>query len=71
LGGFMMIKKSVFDSIGGFDEVPSSLEDYLLSKQVKPSKLYHYEQNYIHHTKKIQVKRFVVYVKTNDWFLFS
>ena len=37
LGGFMMIKKSVFDSIGGFDEDARVAEDYLLSKQVKPS----------------------------------
>lgn len=40
LGGFMMVKKSVYDSIGGFDENARVAEDYLFSKQVRPSKFF-------------------------------
>ena len=40
LGGFMMVKMSVYNSIGGFDENARVAEDYLFSKQVRPSKFY-------------------------------
>jgi glycosyltransferase involved in cell wall biosynthesis len=35
LGGFMLIKTSKFNKIGGFDENAKVAEDYLLSKQIK------------------------------------
>jgi hypothetical protein len=35
LGGFMLIKTSKFNKIGGFDENATVAEDYLLSKQIK------------------------------------
>lgn len=38
LGGFMMVKKEVYDSIGGFDENARVAEDYLFSKQIKPNR---------------------------------
>jgi predicted glycosyltransferase involved in capsule biosynthesis len=34
VGGFFMIKKDVFDRLGGFDETLMHCEDYFLSKQV-------------------------------------
>jgi glycosyltransferase involved in cell wall biosynthesis len=34
VGGFFMIKKDVFDRLGGFDETMMHCEDYFLSKQV-------------------------------------
>ena len=40
LGGFMMVKMSVYNSIGGFDENARVAEDYLFSKQVRPSKFF-------------------------------
>jgi glycosyltransferase involved in cell wall biosynthesis len=38
LGGFMLIRTSVFNELNGFDEDVIVAEDYLLSKQVKPKK---------------------------------
>jgi len=38
VGGFMLIRTSVFNSLGGFDEQATVAEDYLLSKQIKPCK---------------------------------
>lgn len=38
VGGFLMIKKDIFQSIGGFDEDLMHCEDYFLSKNVKPNK---------------------------------
>jgi glycosyltransferase involved in cell wall biosynthesis len=35
LGGFMLIKTTKFNQIGGFDETAMVAEDYLLSKQIK------------------------------------
>ena len=40
LGGFMMVKMSVYNSIGGFDENARVAEDYLFSKQVRPGKFF-------------------------------
>ena len=40
LGGFMMVKKKVYDTIGGFDENAKVAEDYLFSKEIKPNKFY-------------------------------
>ena len=36
----MMVKMSVYNSIGGFDENARVAEDYLFSKQVRPSKFF-------------------------------
>jgi glycosyltransferase involved in cell wall biosynthesis len=38
VGGFMLFKKETFDKLKGFDESAIVAEDYLLSKQIKPSK---------------------------------
>jgi hypothetical protein len=38
LGGFMLVKKTRFDEIGGFDEDAKVAEDYLFSKKIKSSK---------------------------------
>lgn len=40
LGGFMLIRRSEFNKIGGFDESALVAEDYLLSKQIKQNKFY-------------------------------
>jgi glycosyltransferase involved in cell wall biosynthesis len=38
LGGFMLIRKSTFIELNGFDEEAQVAEDYLLSKQIKTNK---------------------------------
>ena len=38
LGGFMLIRKSTFNTLNGFDEEAKVAEDYLLSKQIKTNK---------------------------------
>jgi glycosyltransferase involved in cell wall biosynthesis len=38
LGGFMLIRKSTFITLNGFDEDAKVAEDYLLSKQIKTNK---------------------------------
>ena len=38
LGGFMLIRKSTFIALNGFDEDAKVAEDYLLSKQIKTNK---------------------------------
>jgi len=38
VGSFFMIKKDVFDRLGGFDETLMHCEDYFLSKQINKSK---------------------------------
>ena len=38
LGGFMLMRTSKFNELGGFDEDVLVAEDYLLSKKVKPSR---------------------------------
>ena len=38
LGGFMLIRKSTFIRLNGFDEEAKVAEDYLLSKQIKTNK---------------------------------
>ena len=38
LGGFMLIRKSTFNALNGFDEEAKVAEDYLLSKQIKTNK---------------------------------
>ena len=38
LGGFMLIRKSTFNTLNGFDEEVKVAEDYLLSKQIKTNK---------------------------------
>jgi len=38
LGGFMLLRKSTFKSLNGFDEDAKVAEDYLLSKQIKTNK---------------------------------
>ena len=35
-----MVKKKVYDTIGGFDENAKVAEDYLFSKEIKPNKFY-------------------------------
>lgn len=40
LGGFMMIKRDVFNYYGGFDEQVVVAEDYLLSKKIKPKRFH-------------------------------
>jgi hypothetical protein len=40
LGGFMLIKRSEFNKIGGFDESVMVAEDYLLSKQIEGNKFF-------------------------------
>jgi glycosyltransferase involved in cell wall biosynthesis len=40
LGGFMLIKRSEFNKIGGFDEKAMVAEDYLLSKQIKGNRFF-------------------------------
>jgi glycosyltransferase involved in cell wall biosynthesis len=40
VGGFFMIKKDVFWSIGGFDVELMHCEDYFLSSEVNPNKFY-------------------------------
>jgi len=37
-GTFMMIRKSTFNALGGFDETIHQSEDYLLSRKIKKSK---------------------------------
>jgi len=38
LGGFMLMNRYKFNELGGFDENVKVAEDYILSKQIKPSK---------------------------------
>ena len=38
LGGFMLIRKSTFITLNGFDEEAKVAEDYLLSKQIKTNR---------------------------------
>jgi len=38
LGGFMLIRKSTFITLNGFDEEAKVAEDYLLSKQIRTNK---------------------------------
>jgi len=38
LGGFMLIRKSTFNTLNGFDEEAKVAEDYLLSKQIRTNK---------------------------------
>ena len=38
LGGFMLMRKSTFITLNGFDEDANVAEDYLLSKQIKTNK---------------------------------
>jgi GT2 family glycosyltransferase len=40
IGGYFLIKKSVFDDLGGFDETLMHCEDYFLSKKVKRKKFH-------------------------------
>jgi glycosyltransferase involved in cell wall biosynthesis len=44
LGGFMLIRKSTFNSLNGFDEEAKVAEDYLLSKQIKTNKFKVYKK---------------------------
>ena len=36
IGGFTMVNRQVFNSLGGYDEKATQSEDWLLSKQIKP-----------------------------------
>jgi glycosyltransferase involved in cell wall biosynthesis len=38
IGGFTLVKKDVFQRLGGYDEKATQSEDWLLSRQVKPSR---------------------------------
>ena len=38
IGGFTLVKKTIFKKLGGYDERVTQSEDWLLSRQVKPSK---------------------------------
>jgi glycosyltransferase involved in cell wall biosynthesis len=40
LGGFMLVKRSVFIYYKGFDEEAKVAEDYLFSKKIKPKRFY-------------------------------
>jgi glycosyltransferase involved in cell wall biosynthesis len=44
LGGFMLIRKSTFITLNGFDEEAKVAEDYLLSKQIKTNKFKVYKK---------------------------
>ena len=36
IGGFTMVNRRIFNSLGGYDEKATQSEDWLLSKQIKP-----------------------------------
>ena len=38
IGGFILVRKDVFDKIGGFDESAHQSEDWLLSRKIGPDK---------------------------------
>jgi glycosyltransferase involved in cell wall biosynthesis len=38
IGGFTMVSRQVFNSLGGYNEKAAQSEDWLLSKQIKPNK---------------------------------
>ena len=38
IGGFTLVKRDVFNILGGYDEKATQAEDWLLSKQVSPSR---------------------------------
>ena len=38
IGGFTMVSRQIFNSLGGYDEKATQSEDWLLSKQIKPNK---------------------------------
>jgi glycosyltransferase involved in cell wall biosynthesis len=38
IGGFTMVSRQVFNSLGGYNEKVAQSEDWLLSKQIKPNK---------------------------------
>ena len=38
IGGFTMVNRRIFNSLGGYDEKATQSEDWLLSKQIKPNK---------------------------------
>jgi hypothetical protein len=40
VGGFMLFKRGVFESLGGFNENDKFAEDYHLSTKIRPSKFY-------------------------------
>jgi len=40
IGGFTLVKTEVFNELGGYDKKATQAEDWLFSKQIKPSKFY-------------------------------
>ena len=44
LGGFMLIRRTTFESLNGFDEEATVAEDYLLSKEIKTNKFKIYDK---------------------------
>ena len=38
IGGFMLIERSIFNKLGGFDERAHQSEDWLLSRQIRPGR---------------------------------
>jgi hypothetical protein len=38
IGGFTMVNRQVFNSLGGYDEKATQSEDWLLSKKISPKK---------------------------------
>jgi glycosyltransferase involved in cell wall biosynthesis len=38
IGGFMLMRRSIFNELGGFDEMAHQSEDWLLSRKIKPAK---------------------------------
>jgi glycosyltransferase involved in cell wall biosynthesis len=38
IGGFMLMRRSIFNELGGFDERAHQSEDWLLSRKIKPAK---------------------------------
>lgn len=38
IGGFTMVSRRIFNSLGGYDEKATQSEDWLLSKKIKPNK---------------------------------
>lgn len=68
VGGFLMIRKNIFQSIGGFDEDLMHCEDYFLSKNIKPNKfgilkkkVYFDDRRF----KKVGINNFILYFIKN------
>ena len=56
LGGFMMVRTSTFNRIGGFDVSAKVAEDYLFSKQIKTNKFKIYDSVVLTHPRRFENK---------------